>query len=54
MVYRALSFLDNSTLTFEDRLDVKPGIYYYTLVGLNEDGSLSSETSPLTVEVQSA
>jgi oligopeptide transport system permease protein len=45
-------FFDNSTLTFEDRLDVKPGIYYYTLVGLNEDGSLSSETSSLTVEVQ--
>ena len=40
------------TLTFEDRLDVKPGIYYYTLVGLNDDGSLSSETSSLTVEVQ--
>ena len=45
-------FFDNSTRIFEDRLDVKPGTYYYTLVGLNDDGSLSSETSSLTVEVQ--
>ena len=45
-------FFDNSTLTFEDRLDVKPGIYYYTIVALNADGSLSAETSSLTVDVQ--
>ncbi|KRO82805.1 MAG: ABC transporter permease [OM182 bacterium] len=45
-------FFDNSTLTFEDRLDIKPGTYYYTIVALNADGSLSRETSALTVDVQ--
>ena len=45
-------FFDNSTLTFEDRLDIKPGTYYYTIVALNADGSLSRETSLLTVDVQ--
>ena len=45
-------FFDNSTLTFEDRLDIKPGTYYYTIVALNADGSLSRETSSLTVDVQ--
>ena len=45
-------FFDNSTLTFEDRLDIKSGTYYYTIVALNADGSLSRETSALTVDVQ--
>jgi len=45
-------FFDNSMLTFEDRLDIKPGTYYYTIVALNADGSLSRETSALTVDVQ--
>lgn len=45
-------FFGNSTLTFEDRLDIKPGTYYYTIVALNADGSLSRETSALTVDVQ--
>ena len=45
-------FFDNSTLTFEDRLDVKPGRYYYTIVALNAGGSLSRETSSRTVDVQ--
>ena len=45
-------FFDNTTLTFEDRLDIKPGTYYYTIVTLNADGSLSRETSALTVDVQ--
>lgn len=45
-------FFDNSTLTFEDRLDIKPGTYYYTIVALNADGSLSRETSSLTVDVE--
>ena len=45
-------FFDNSTLTFEDRLDIKPGTYYYTIVALNAGGSLSRETSALTVDVQ--
>ena len=45
-------FFDNTTLTFEDRLDIKPGTYYYTIVALNADGSLSRETSALTVGVQ--
>ena len=45
-------FFDNSTLTFEDRLDIKPGTYYYTIVALNADGSLSRETLALTVDVQ--
>ena len=45
-------FFYNSTLTFEDRLDIKPGTYYYTIVALNADGSLSRETSALTVDVQ--
>lgn len=45
-------FFDNSTLIFEDRLDIKPGTYYYTIVALNADGSLSRETSSLTVDVK--
>ncbi|MEJ6651059.1 MAG: ABC transporter permease [OM182 bacterium] len=45
-------FFENATLTFEDRLDIKPGMYYYTIVALNADGSLSRETSALTVDVQ--
>ena len=45
-------FFDNSTLIFEDRLDIKPGTYYYTIVALNADGSLSRETSSLTVDVE--
>ena len=45
-------FFENATLTFEDRLDIKPGTYYYTIVTLNADGSLSRETSALTVDVQ--
>jgi oligopeptide transport system permease protein len=45
-------FFDNSTLIFEDRLDIKPGRYYYTIVALNADGSLSRETSSLTVDVE--
>ena len=45
-------FFENATLTFEDRLDIKPGTYYYTIVALNADGSLSRETSALTVDVQ--
>jgi len=45
-------FFDNATLTFEDRLDIKSGTYYYTIVALNADGSLSRETSALTVDVQ--
>lgn len=45
-------FFDNSTLRFEDRLDIKPGRYYYTLVALNADGSLSEQTASLTVNAQ--
>ncbi len=45
-------FFDNATLSFEDRLDIKPGTYYYTIVGLNADGSLSDQTAALTVEAQ--
>ena len=45
-------FFDNSTLSFEDRLDIKPGTYYYTLVALNADGSLSDQTASLTVDAQ--
>ncbi|MDB9981482.1 ABC transporter permease [Gammaproteobacteria bacterium] len=45
-------FFNNATLTFEDRLDIKSGTYYYTIVALNADGSLSRETSALTVDVQ--
>ncbi len=45
-------FFDNSTLSFEDRLDIKPGTYYYTLVALNTDGSLSDQTASLTVDAQ--
>jgi oligopeptide transport system permease protein len=45
-------FFDNSTLSFEDRLDIKPGTYYYTLVALNADGSLSEQTAALTVNAQ--
>lgn len=45
-------FFDNSTLSFEDRLDIKPGRYYYTIVALNADGGLSTQTASLTVDAQ--
>ncbi len=45
-------FFDNSVLYFEDLLDLKPGTYYYTIVGLDQDGGLSDQTVSLTVDVQ--
>jgi len=36
---------------YEDRLDLRPGTYYYSLVALNEDRSLSDRHEVLLVEV---
>lgn len=45
-------FFDNNTLYFEDRLDLRPGDYYYSVVGLNDNGSLSSEAETIEVNVR--
>ena len=45
-------FFDNSTLSFEDRLDLKPGRYYYSLVALGPRGELLQTVEFLEVDVQ--
>jgi len=44
-------FFDNNTLYFEDRLDLRPERYYYTVVALNSDRSLSGVFVTLAVNV---
>ena len=45
-------FFDNSTTHHEDRLDLRPGRYYYSVVALGEDGAVGGNYESLTVDVQ--
>jgi oligopeptide transport system permease protein len=45
-------FFDNGTLSFEDRLDLQPGRYYYSLVALGTRGELLQSAEFLEVDVQ--
>jgi oligopeptide transport system permease protein len=45
-------FFDNETLSFEDRLNLKPGRYYYSLVALGPRGELLQSVEFLEVDVQ--
>ena len=47
-------FFDNSTLYFEDRLDLRPGRYYYSVVALNDNGRPTTEAQTITVDVRRA
>ena len=38
--------------TFEDRLDLKPRTYFYTVVGLDQQGRLTNDYQTLQVEVE--
>ena len=42
-------YFDNSTLFFEDRLDLKPRRYYYSVVSLGENGELLEEYQSIPV-----
>ena len=43
-------YFDNSTLFFEDRLDLKPRRYYYSVVSLGENGELLEEYQSIPVD----
>ncbi|MCB1670509.1 MAG: ABC transporter permease [Gammaproteobacteria bacterium] len=43
---------DNDTLYFEDRLDLRPGIYYYSVVALDPDGQIIDSFETIEVQVQ--
>ena len=45
-------FFDNTILHHEDRLDLRPGRYYYSVVALGEDGEITDNYESLTVDVQ--
>ncbi len=45
-------FFDNSTLNFEDRLDLRPGTYYYSVVALAENGRPGTVAETLRVDVR--
>ena len=45
-------FFDNNTLYFEDRLDLKPGRYFYSIVGLGPRGEFLDNYEVIEVEVQ--
>ena len=45
-------YFDNSTLFFEDRLDLKPRRYYYSVVSLGENGELLEEYQSIPVDPQ--
>lgn len=45
-------FFDNSTLFHEDRLDLRPGYYYYSVVALAENGAITGNYQTLGVDVQ--
>lgn len=45
-------FFNNDVLYFEDRIDVRPGTYYYSLVALDEQGGLSQNSETIEVTVQ--
>lgn len=44
-------FFDNKVVTFEDRLDLKPGTYYYVLVPLGPQGQLLENYEVVEVDV---
>lgn len=45
-------FFDNDTLHFEDRLDLRPGTYFYSLVALGEQGQLLTQSQTIEVEMR--
>ena len=45
-------YFDNTTLSFEDRLDLKPQRYYYSVVSLDENGELGDEYQSIEVNPQ--
>ncbi len=45
-------YFDNSTLFFEDRLDLKPRRYFYSIVSLGENGELQDEYESIAVDVR--
>ncbi|MYC61002.1 MAG: ABC transporter permease [Gammaproteobacteria bacterium] len=45
-------FFDNTVLHHEDRLDLRPGRYYYSVVALGEGGAITDNYESLTVDVQ--
>ena len=45
-------YFDNTTLSFEDRLDLKPQRYYYSVVSLYENGELGEEYESIAVDPQ--
>jgi len=47
-------FFDNNTQYFEDRLDLNPGIYYYSLVALGENRRPIDEAQTIQVSVRRA
>lgn len=47
-------FFDNNTLSHEDRLDLRPGRYYYSIVALNENGRPGTESETIQVDVRRA
>ena len=44
--------LNNGTLYFEDRLDLKPGRYYYSVVALGPRGEISNQYETISVDVE--
>ena len=45
-------YFDNSTQFFEDRLDLKPRRYFYSIVSLGENGELQDEYQSIAVDLQ--
>lgn len=45
-------FFDNNTLYFEDRLDLRPGIYYYSVVAMGADRRPATAAETIRVDVQ--
>ena len=47
-------FFDNNTLSHEDRLDLRPGTYYYSIVALDENGRPATAYETIEVDVRRA
>ena len=45
-------FLNNDTLYFEDRLDLQPGRFYYSVVALDARGQITDQYQSLTVDLE--
>ena len=45
-------FFDNSILHHEDRFDLRPGRYFYSVVALGADGAITGNYQTLAVDVQ--